>query len=257
MTLIQDPWFYLFGAIAVLFAGISKAGTGAGLAGLAVPLMTLAIPAPQAAAIMLPILLAIDSMTLWTFRGVFDRALIRQIAPAGLLGIVIGTIMFKYVDGNVIRLLIGIEAMIFALIRLKDLKGFEAAVAKPRSTPKAWLWGATSGFTSFIGHAGGPPYQQYVVPLKLDRKVYVGTATLFFAMINFSKILPYGYLGLLDGTNLLTSLVLMPMVPVGVFIGFNLLKRMNQNTFNLVMTCSLLIVGCKLTFDGVRSLGLF
>jgi uncharacterized protein len=254
MTLIDNPWFYLFGIIAVLIAGISKAGTGTGLGGLAVPLMTMAIPAPQAAAIMLPVLLAIDAFTLWTYRGKFDRDLIKQIMLPGLLGIAIGTLLFKYVNGDAVRLLIGIEAVIFASIRLASLQKFEAAEPMPRSAFKAWLWVAMSGFTSFIGHAGGPPYQQYVVPLKLDKVIYVGTATIFFATVNFAKIIPYGFLGLLDSRNLLTSLVLLPLVPIGVYIGLNFLRRLNQHTFNLLISVCLLIVGIKLCFDGASAL---
>lgn len=253
MTLIDNPWFYLFGIIAVLIAGISKAGTGTGLGGLAVPLMTMAIPAPQAAAIMLPVLLAIDAFTLWTYRGKFDRNLIKQIMLPGLLGIAIGTLLFKYVNGDAVRLLIGIEAVIFASIRLASLQKFEAAEPMPRSAFKAWLWVTMSGFTSFIGHAGGPPYQQYVVPLKLDKVIYVGTATIFFATVNFAKIIPYGFLGLLDSRNLLTSLVLLPLVPIGVYIGLNFLRRLNQNTFNLLISLCLLIVGIKLCFDGASA----
>jgi uncharacterized protein len=254
MTLIDNPWFYLVGALAVLLAGISKAGTGTGLGSLAVPMMTLAIPAPQAAAIMLPVLLVIDGFTLWTFRGKFDRALIKQILPAGLLGIVIGTLLFKHVDGNLVRLLIGIEAIVFAVIRLASLQKFNDAQPKDRSKKGAWLWITMAGFTSFIGHAGGPPYQQYIVPLKLDKVIFVGTATIFFAVMNFAKLVPYGYLELLDFRNLLTSVVLMPMIPVGVYVGLNLLKKVNQETFNLIMTLALLIVGIKLVFDGARAL---
>jgi uncharacterized protein len=250
MTLIDNPWFYLVGMIAVLVAGISKAGMGTGLGGLAVPLMTLAIPAPQAAAIMLPVLLVIDAFTLWTYRGQFDRDLIKQIMWPGLLGILIGTLLFKYVNGNAVRLLIGVEAIIFASIRLASLQKFEAAVPKPRSALQAWFWITMAGFTSFIGHAGGPPYQQYTVPLKLDKVVYVGTATIFFATVNFAKIIPYGFLGLLDPRNLLTSLVLLPLVPIGVYVGLHFLKRLNQNTFNLMMNLCLLIVGIKLCIDG-------
>jgi uncharacterized protein len=244
MTLIDNPWFYIFGAFAVLLAGISKAGTGTGLGGLAVPLMTLAIPAPQAAAIMLPVLLAIDAFTLWKFRGQFDKPLLRQMLPAGLLGILVGTLLFKHVDGNLVRLLIGIEAVTFATIRLASLQKFSAAEPAKRSGPKAWLWITMAGFTSFIGH---------VVPLKLDKVIFVGTATIFFAVMNFTKLVPYGYLGLLDMRNMATSIVLMPLIPVGVYIGLNVLKKLNQETFNLMMTLSLLIVGLKLMFDGARA----
>ena len=58
--MIQDPLFYFLAVPAVLIAGISKGGFGSGLALVAVPMMSLIVPVPVAAAIMLPVLMSID-----------------------------------------------------------------------------------------------------------------------------------------------------------------------------------------------------
>ena len=252
MAFIDNPWFYVFAGIAVLIAGVSKASMGTGFAGLAVPIMALTIPANQAAAIMLPVLLAIDAMTLYAFRGKFDRQLLWQIVPGGLLGTLIGTLLFKYVNADSLRLFIGIEAIVFAIYRIALAKRLERAPPTQRSLPKALVWSTFSGFTSFIAHAGGPPLQQYLVPLKLDKVMFVGTTTIFFATMNFSKVVPYSWLGLLNFQNVGTSLLLFPLVPIGTYLGLNVLKRLDQKAFTTVMNYALLVVGVKLCFDSLR-----
>ena len=52
------------------------------------------------------------------------------------------------------------------------------------------LWGTLAGFTSFISHAGAPPFQIYVLPQRLPKLVFAGTSTILFATINAAKIVP-------------------------------------------------------------------
>jgi uncharacterized membrane protein YfcA len=80
--MIADPLFYLLAVPAVLLAGISKGGFGGGLGILAVPLMSLAVAPPQAAAVMLPILCVMDLMGVWAYRGKWDRANMAILVPA-------------------------------------------------------------------------------------------------------------------------------------------------------------------------------
>ena len=88
-----------------------------------------------------------------------------------------------------------------------------------------WLLGALSGFTSFVAHAGGPPIGFYVLPLQLPPVIFTATMAVFFAAINLSKWMPYAWLGLIDSRNLLTSLALMPLAPVGVWLGVRFVRR--------------------------------
>lgn len=92
--MITDPWFYAVAVPAVLLIGLSKSGFGAGFGALGVPLMALAVPVPQAAAIMLPLLLVMDAQGLAALLRLRDRALIRLLLPAGLLGVAVGTLLF-------------------------------------------------------------------------------------------------------------------------------------------------------------------
>ncbi len=107
----------------------------------------------------------------------------------------------------------------------------------------------TSGFTSFIAHAGGPPISAYAIPLKLKPVVYSATMTFFFFIINLSKWVPYAWLGLLDMKNFATSLVLLPLAPLGVYIGVTIAKRINPDLFYQILYWGMGITGVKLVWD--------
>ncbi|MFY9514245.1 MAG: sulfite exporter TauE/SafE family protein, partial [Rubrivivax sp.] len=121
--------------------------------------------------------------------------------------------------------------------------------------PPRWLGavlGTASGFTSFVAHAGSPPIGFYVLPLKLPPLVFSATMAVFFAAINLAKWIPYAWLGLIDSRNLLSSLLLLPLAPVGVWIGLYLIKRVSPKLFYRLFNAGMLLTGLKLVWDGLR-----
>ncbi|HYF59928.1 MAG TPA: sulfite exporter TauE/SafE family protein [Burkholderiaceae bacterium] len=243
--MIGDPLFWAAAAPAVLLAGVSKA-SGNGLGMVAVPLMALAMPPPVAAAVMLPILCAMDLLGLWAWRGRADRAVLATILPGAMLGIGIGTLAFGLLDVRWVEGLLGAEAVAFALHRIAAR---HAIAARPPGAPSRWaggFWGAVSGFTSTLAHAGNPPLMQYLLPLRLDKERFVATTVVFFTAVNAVKLVPYAWLGLFDGSNLLASAALLPLVPVGYRAGVRLVRRLPEAVFQRVLVGSLLVIGTKL-----------
>ena len=246
-SIITDPIFYLVSVPAVLLLGVSKSGFGAGFGSLAVPLMALSVSVPKAAAILMPLLLVMDLMGLAAFRNDVDRALLRFMLPFSMLGVVIGTLMFKWLDARWVAGLVGVFTLLFLAQRL-------LFPPRPDSPPPPRWWGAllvtASGFTSFVAHAGGPPLNAYVVPLRLKPLVYTGTMAFLFFFINMAKWLPYAWLGLLDMHNLMTSLVLMPLAPLGVWMGVRIARRIQPLLFYRFIYAGMLLTGSKLLWDG-------
>lgn len=243
---ITDPAFYLVAVPAVLLTGLSKAGFG-GFGALAVPLMALAVPVPQAAAIMLPLLMAMDAMGLASLLKHRDRGLLKLLLPAGLLGTVVGTLMFGVLPAHLVAGVVGVITLAFLAVRL----AFPPKADAP--PPPRWLGfvlGTLSGFTSFVAHAGGPPVAFYLMPLRMAPLVFTATTAVFFAVINASKWLPYAWLGLIDGTNLLTSLALAPLAPVGVWVGLRWVRRIDPALFYRLFHVGLALTGAKLVWDG-------
>lgn len=198
--MITDPYFYAVTVPAVLLLGISKSGLGAGFGSLAVPMMALAVTVPQAAAILMPVLLLMDVLGITAFRKDFDHTLLRFILPPKWLGAVLSTL---------------------------------------------------SGFTSFVAHAGGPPINAYVIPLKLSPIRFTATMAFFFFVVNLCKWIPYAWLGLLDMRNMSTSLVLLPFAPIGVWIGVHWARRISQVLFYRLLYVGMLLTGLKLVWDGL------
>jgi len=245
--LITDWQFYAAAVPAVLLMGISKSGFGSGFGALAVPLMALSITVPQAAAIFMPILFVMDVLGLAAFRRHFDLKLIRFLVPLGLIGTVIGTLLFRLLDAKLVAGIVGLFTLAFLAQRL-------AFPPRPDSPhPPRWLGAlltVTSGFTSFISHAGGPPISAYVIPMRLPPLVFTATMAAFFFVINLSKWVPYAWLGLLDLRNLMTSLALLPLAPIGVFIGVKLAHRIQPQLFYRLLYAGMFLTACKLLWDG-------
>ncbi len=247
--MITDPYFYLVSVPAVLLLGVSKSGFGAGFGSLAVPMMALAVTVPQAAAILMPVLLVMDLLGMAAFRKDFDLQLLKFLIPFGLLGIVIGALSFRALDTHLVAGIVGGFTLLFLAQRL---------LFPPRAdslAPPRWLGAvltATSGFTSFIAHAGGPPINAYVIPMRLSPVRFAATMAFFFFVINLAKWIPYGWLGLLDVRNMSTSLVLLPVAPFGVWIGVKVARHIQPRLFYRLVYLGMFLTGTKLVWDSVQ-----
>jgi uncharacterized protein len=249
LSVVPDPWFWAAAIPAVLLMGLAKSGFLMGFGSLATPLMALAIPVPQAAAIMLPLLLVMDATgirALWKHR---DAALLRLIVPAGLVGIGLGTLLFGVLSVKTVSAVLGAITLLFLLHRAF----YKPAVdAKPLGKLAGFAFSVASGFTSFVAHAGSPPISAYVLPMKLPPLRFTATMAVFFGVINLAKWIPYAALGLLDVTNLATSAVLLPLAPLGVWAGIWAVKRVDAQWFYALAYTGMAATGLKLLWDGLR-----
>ena len=249
--MIENPLFWASAIIAVIITGISKGGFG-GLALFAVPLMALTISPIQAAGIMLPILIVMDWISLWAYRKTWDKSLLLMTLPGAIVGIALGGLLAGYVNEQVVRISVGMIAILFPAYAVSSsLLKWSAGKGVVGNKPLGMIAGITAGFTSFIAHAGGPPFQAYAIPHQLDKRVYAGTSVLFFTIVNAVKVIPYAALGQFDATNLKTSAMLIPLAPIGVLIGVWLLKRIDQTLFYRIMYGLIFITGLKLLYDGL------
>jgi uncharacterized membrane protein YfcA len=248
--LIDNPWFYAAAIPAIVLTGVAKGGFGGGIGSLAVPLIALTIAPARAAAIMLPILMLMDAVGLYAYRGQWDRRIMRIILPAGLVGIVIGWLTFRFLADHWIRILLGVISLAFVIDGLRPA----APHAVRASDTSGRIWATVSGFTSFVTHAGGPPLNFYLLRQQLDKVLFAGTTIVFFAVINATKVVPYLALGLFDATNLATSAVLAPAAAAGIVIGILLRKHISRAIFFRIVYGFVFVTGCKLLYDGMRTL---
>ncbi|MFO8149321.1 MAG: sulfite exporter TauE/SafE family protein [Trueperaceae bacterium] len=251
-THFAEPSALLAGLAAVVLVGLSKGGLGGAFALLGVPVLALVMPPVQAAAVLLPLLLAMDAVGLWTWRGRFDRATLVAMLPAAVVGIAVGGLTAAITSEAAVRLIVGVVALAFALRSLRPAR--LSATAREPSRWSAWFWGGVAGFTSFVAHAGGPPFQVHALPLRLDPKVFTGTSVVFFAVVNVVKVVPYAALGQFDARTLLSALVLVLPAALAVLAGAALVRRMRPAVFYPFMIAMVGLVGVRLIVNGVRGL---
>jgi len=248
---MTDPFLISMAVLAVIIVGISKSGFGAAFGNLAVPLVALATTPAHAVALLLPSLMVMDILGLVVFRRRIDIALLKQMIPAGLVGIAIGALTFQWVSVDGLKLTLGVLSILFVMQRWSGIANRLHAGASARQD--RWLgrfWSLISGFTSFVAHAGGPPLSMYLIPKQLDRVIYVGTSAVFFAVINASKWVPYMWLDLFPLDTLMAGALLAVVSPVGYWLGLRSLKWFDGPVFYRIIEVSLLLAGAKLIWDG-------
>ena len=200
----MDPIFLIFASFGVFVFGLSKGGVPGPIAMLAVPVMSFAMSPLQAAGILLPLLIIMDFSAIYLYWKKWINKILKIIIPASIIGIIIGAFTFQYTSENQIRIIVGSISILFVAISLIQKSN---SLLKPTNT-KGFFWSSTAGYTSFLIHAGGPPINFYLLPLKLDKLSYLGTMTLSFCVINLVKLIPYYSLDLLVISNLKISFIL-------------------------------------------------
>jgi uncharacterized membrane protein YfcA len=249
--LLTDPIFYLVSIPAVLLYGVAKGGFGGSVAVLAVPLMALVMAPAKAAAILLPILVVMDILVVKTYWGLFDRRALRLLLPGAVIGILIGYVLADAMNDSYMRILIGVLAFVFGIQSLFQLP---SKTGGRHNSVAGTVFGALAGFTSFSIHAGGPLFAMYMMPKKISPVLYAGTAGIFFAVVNATKIIPYAWLGQFTLENLMYALVLVPLAPLGVALGHYLVRRFDPSTYYRVISFFLVVVGVILLRDGFLGL---
>ena len=241
--------FFICAILSVIVVGISKSGFGAGLGVLSLPLMASQSTLNEALAVLLPLLIAIDLVGIRRFLKNANWRILKLILPAAFFGMLLGMIFFTVITPKALTLFVGVFIMLF-LIQMLVTSHFDLRDAKPYP----WLgrfMGITSGFTSFVAHNGGPPITIFMLRENLLPMVYTSTLGVFFAFINFGKLGPYAYLDLLHFKQLATSAILLPCVPVGVYLGFYLAEKISVKWYYRIVQFFLLVASVKLIADGL------
>jgi uncharacterized membrane protein YfcA len=244
--IISDPHFYAWAVPAALILGISKSGFASGVGSITTPLVAMAVAVPQAAAIMLPLLALSDLLGMSALRHGADWRLLRLLMPTALLGIVAGWASFGLLDSHLVAGVVGVATLLFLA------QQWLLPLRADRPPPGPWITGllcALSGYTSFVAHAGAPPVAAAMLPRRMTPAAYAGTWAVLFTAMNASKWVPYAMLGLLDLRNLGTSVVLMPVAALGVWLGLWASRRISSRWFFRLVQLGMLLTGLKLLFD--------
>jgi uncharacterized protein len=249
MELLADPWTLSMAVLAVAILGLAKGGFS-GLGALATPLLALALPPVTAAALLLPVLLVQDVVSVWSYRKTWDGWIIGWMLPGALVGVALGTGLAAAVPEEKLLVLLGAITLAFGLYRLWLERG--GRIVAPSNSP-GWLgalFGVATGFTSQIAHAGGPPFQMWVTPRRLPHQVFVGTSSLTFAAINWMKVPSYLLLGSFNRALLEAAALLVPLAIVTTLGGVWLVRRIDSARFYTLIYLLMIALGLRLIWQG-------
>lgn len=241
--------FWLVAVLGAVMTGMGKGGLPM-VGALVVPVMALAINPVVAAGLMLPVYVVSDWFGLYAYRKEFDRRVL-LIAMAGMtIGVGIGWAAASVVSEDWVTVLVGVISVLFALNQI--LRRPVLAEPRPATVAPGLFWCGIAGFTSFVSHTGGPPFQVWTLPLGLRKAVFAGTSTIAFAYVNMIKLVPYVMLGQINLHSLELAAVLMPVAAASVFLGVWLVKVLPEMLFFRILTWSLLVVGLQLVWKGLQ-----
>jgi uncharacterized protein len=218
---MEDAGFWLAAIVAASLVGMGKGGVPI-VGMLAVPIMALVMNPVMAAGLLLPVYVVSDMFGLYAYRHAFDRRVLAIMVPGAIAGIGIGWATATIVSEEAVTLLVGAIGLAFALNLI--LRKPVLVEPKRAAVVPGLFWGAVSGFTSFVSHAGAPPYQVYTLPLGMTKAVFAGTATIAFTVINAVKLVPYYALGQLTVGNLKVAALLSLPAALAVFAGVRLVN---------------------------------
>ncbi len=248
--------FWVFVALAILIQGISKSGFAGGAGILSLPLMMLVMPVDLVSATMLPLLILCDINAIYHhWDNKVWRKVLEMYLPS-IIGILLGAWVWYRVGQEgiesferPIKLFVGIIALLFAIyIFVKEAALHWVEQYRP-GLRVAIPTGIAAGFCSAIAHAAGPIVNLYVFAQGLGKSLFVGTVAWTFALINITKLPFFFGVGLMQKDVLLFDLVLIPLVPIGSYMGKWMHTRVSEKLFNRIIFVLVLLAAIQLIFD--------
>jgi uncharacterized membrane protein YfcA len=245
---ISDPLFWLLAIPAVTALGLSKGGfTGVGM--ISTPLLALIMPPLEAAAILLPMLLLQDAISVWVFRKDWDPWNLKLLLPGAVVGMGAAWLLAAQISDAHVKLAVGLISIVFTLHAWLGPK--PSPVASTPGAAAGSIWGGLAAFTSALVQVGAPPYYVFMLPQRLPKMVFVATTAWFFAAVNVLKIVPYFALGQFSAPGLWTSAALIPLAIGSNFLGIWLVRRTPQELFYRLAYVIVFLIGLELIRQGV------
>jgi len=246
-----SPGFFAVAVPAVVFAGVSKGGFGSGAAFASATILALFLEPGQALGVMLPLLMLIDLASLKPYWRRWHWPDARLLILGGVPGVLLGVVLYRVADADVMRLLIGGISVLFVAWQIGRRGGW---IRPARDRLPGWagvLAGVVTGFTSFVSHAGGPSAAIYLLSQRLDKTRYQASTVLIFWVLNIVKFVPYAFLGMFTWQTAAANLALAPFALMGTWIGVRAHDLVPERLFFGLTYVLLLVTGGKLIRDGL------
>lgn len=236
-------------AVAAFIVGLAKTSIG-GLATIAVAIFATVVPARESTAAILLLLIVGDVMAVAHYRRDCDWSLLRNLLPAVVPGVLLGTWFLAVVDDTVLRRFIGgvVAAMVLVQLALRWRARDRVAPAGQREVRRSASLGTgvAAGFTTMTANAAGPVMALYFIASGFDKRRFLGTSAWYFLIINLFKVPFSAGLGLFTQTALLRTLWLAPIVVIGALVGVRVARRLTQRRFDVLVLAATAVAAVAL-----------
>jgi len=240
-----EPWQWGLAFVAAACIGIAKTGVS-GLGLVAVTIFANLLPAREASGLVLPMLICADLVAVKSYRAHTQWQHLGRLFPWTAGGVLIGWLAMGQIDDQQASMLIGVIVLAMVGLHLWRLRQGEAH--PPESMVFAAFIGILAGFTTLVANAAGPLMALYLLAMQFPKMQWMGTAAVFFFLINLFKVPFMMQLGLIDGSSFVGNLVLFPAVIAGALFGRWLLPKINQKLFETLALWMSVLAGLKLLF---------
>lgn len=240
-------------AFGVLWIGLSKAGFGGGLGMLTTPICVLAFgmlgkPPSFAIGMILPLLCAGDAFSLYHYWKKWRIKNLYYLLPGVIVGVFIGAWLVGRFSPRQLNVCIGLIAVIFVLFQLVKEYIFKLEKEFKPNPVIGFPFGVAAGLTSTFAHGAGPVVSMFLIPQKMPKEIYVGTTVLIFTFVNWIKMPFFILNGIITKESFLTGMYYFPIVPIGVWLGVWLNKKIPEKSFVKLVYLFTFLTGLYLIF---------
>jgi uncharacterized membrane protein YfcA len=262
---MTPAWAVVF--FAIFLIGVTKSGFGSGVGLMIVPMTMMAMDRTRygsqaALGLMLPLLMAGDLIAVWQYRHLFSLDIVKKLLPGTIAGVVLGALVlywFHHLSTNdrilrgVIKVEVAFESVVLVALHWWRVWRGQALHVEP--TPlRSTITGAAAGVSSTLAHAAGPIIALYLLPQKLERRLFVGTCAIYFFLLNTAKLPAYWGIHMFSRPLLWLSLYTVPLVAAGAVFGFWVNRKLNDELFSKIVYVLTFLLGWWLLYDGLRDL---
>lgn len=231
----MNTWEIFWICVVVAGASATQAISGFGFALIAVPLLSLFIE-PQTAVVLATVVGAFSS----TFQAVTDRRhaqrdLVKRLAISAYIGMPFGLFIFVVVSESILRFIVGIVVLVAAVALMR---GFTILHSNNKFD---FLMGWLSGLLATSTSTNGPPLVFLLQAKKLSPDSFRASINIVFSLTSFGAITLFAISGNITSDDLAVIGVSIPMLLIGLAIGFKVRARVHQEQFR-VLVFGLLIV---------------
>lgn len=225
--------------------GLSKAGFATGLGMLTTPLLATAMSAREALGVVLPLLCVADLFTISLYWKKWDFSLVKFPLAGVVLGTAIGMFFVNTISDHGLKFSIGLTGLVLVVLLIVRNIWYPEKTYRP-SWWQGVVVGIAAGFTSTISHGAGPIIAIFLIAQKPDKIVFVASSAIYFTLGNLVKVPPYLVAGVINKETLLKDLYLLPLIPIGVGLGYLMNRYLPQKWFGVLVYALLLITSLDL-----------